>query len=60
MKSSSTAEVKCFRCLQVGHHQYEFENEPVCYKCKQMGHMAVDCGTMGSKKLQMFGFGILG
>lgn len=49
-------EIKCFRCLETGHHQSDCTKELVCYKCKQRGHMAVDCGTKG--EIQMFGFGI--
>ena len=58
-KSNSSVDVKCFHCLQMGHHQADFLNEPVC-KYKQDGHMAVDCKSSESKKLEMFGFGIPG
>ncbi|RLN09096.1 hypothetical protein C2845_PM11G17100 [Panicum miliaceum] len=32
----------------------------MCYKCKQSGHMAVECGSLPSRKLKMFGFGVPG
>jgi len=35
-------DIKCFRCLELGHHQSDCTNELVCYKCKGKGHMAVD------------------
>jgi hypothetical protein len=59
MKFNST-EVKCFRCLDIGHHQSECTKEPVCYNCKAKGHMADDCKSINLKKLQIFGFSILG
>jgi hypothetical protein len=51
MKSGNSGDIKCFRCLGSGHHQFECTREPVCYKCKLKGHMAVDCKTFGAKKL---------
>jgi hypothetical protein len=60
MKSRNFGDIKCFRCLGLGHHQSECTREPVCYKCKLKGHMVVDCKTFGAKKLQMYGFGIPG
>jgi len=56
---SNMPDLKCFRCLGLGHHQYECTNELVCYKRKDKGHMAVDC-KFASKKLMMYGFGIPG
>lgn len=58
-KSNPTTDVKCYSCLETGHHQSECRNEPVCYKCKDKGHMAVDCKAF-SKSLKMYGFGIPG
>lgn len=58
MKFGSLADVKCFRCLENGHHQSNYNNKPVCYKCKQKGHMAMDYRF--SKKLKICGFGIPG
>lgn len=58
-KSPNSSDIKCYRCLGLGHHQSDCTNEPVCYKCKE-GHLAVDCKHVNSKKPQMFGFGILG
>jgi len=54
------SDIKCYRCLQLGHQQFDYENEPVCYKCKQSGHMAVDCKNVSNKRLKMYGFGIPG
>lgn len=56
MKSNSLADVRCYRCLEKGHHQSDCTNELVCYKCKQKGHMAVDCRF--TKKLKLCSFGI--
>lgn len=56
-KPNPTADVKCYRCLETGHHQSGCKNEPVCYKCKDKGHLAADCKTF-SKTLKMYGFGI--
>lgn len=58
MRSGNSVELKCFRCLEEGHHQSECTKEPVCYKCRQKGHMAVDCKV--TKKLKIYGFGIPG
>lgn len=57
--SNPLSDVKCFRCLETGHHQTDCQSEPV-YKCKQKGHMAVDCKSLDSKRLKMYGFGIPG
>lgn len=59
MRLGTSSDIKCFRCLDTSHHQYECVKEPVCYKCKSKGHMAIDCKD-NSKKLKMFGFGIPG
>lgn len=59
-KTNPSPDVKCFRCLGTGHFQADCTNDPVCFKCKEQGHMAIDCNSLGSKKLKMFGFGILG
>jgi hypothetical protein len=60
MHPKNPANMKCYRCLQLGHQQFECENDPICYKCKQSGHMGVDCKSVGNKKLKMYGFGIPG
>lgn len=52
-------EIRCYRCLEMGHHQSDCTNEPVCYKCKEKGHMAVEC-SLTKRKIQLFGFGIPG
>lgn len=49
LKPNANPEIKCYRCLQVGHHQYECSNEPVCYKCKMEGHIAADCKEVGGR-----------
>lgn len=54
------ADMRCYNCLEIGHHQYVCTNESVCYKCRDKGHLAVDCPNKGSKKLKMYGFGIPG
>lgn len=56
LTNASSSNVRCYRCLDVGHHKADCEKEPVCYKCKQKGHTVVDCKMF--KKLKMFGFGI--
>lgn len=56
-QENKPSDIKCYRCLEQGHHQSVCTKLPVCYKCKEKGHMAVECPTMGEKKIQMFGFG---
>ena len=51
---------RCFRCTEMGHHQLDCTNDPICYKCKQPRHMAVECSTLLSRKLKMYGFGVPG
>lgn len=55
--SKANTDVKCFRCLGMGHFQANCTKEPICYKCKEKGHLAIDCKSK-SKKLRMFGFRI--
>lgn len=58
-KANPNPDVKCFRCLGMGHYHVNCTREPMCYKCKEKGHMAIDCKA-SDKKLKMFGFGIPG
>jgi hypothetical protein len=58
MRFGASSEVRCYRFLDMGHHQSDCTKEPVCYKCKQKGHMAIDCKI--NKKLKIYGFGIPG
>lgn len=60
MRPKNPTDIKCFHYLKLGHQQFECDNNPMCYKCKQSGHMGAECKNMGSKKLKMYGFGILG
>lgn len=48
-------DIRCYRCLDIGHHQSDCTKDPVCYKCKEKGYKAVDCIQ---HKIQLFGFGI--
>lgn len=45
MKQPNLSDIKCFKCMGMGHHQFDCTKELVCYKCKQKGHMAVDCSA---------------
>lgn len=56
MKDEQKRQIKCFRCMRIGHHQSKCANDLLCYQCNEFGHMAT--GYHSHKKLRLFGFGI--